>query len=525
MASTTTSSTQSVVDLLLSLPAETRDQILKGLSSDQLLEMERLTRWFPQAGPQAEAYKSEADILFYGGAAGGGKTDLILGLASQEHWRTVLFRRQYPSLAGIIVRSKEIYRLGGSFNASDYEWHFNDGRSIRFGALNLEDDVQKWQGQPHDLYLFDELPEFSEAQFRFVTGWNRTTREGQRCRIVCTGNPPTDSDGEWVIRFFAPWLDKGHPRPAKPGELRYFTTDDKGNEIEVEDGSERFVSDAVGYVRPVSRTFIPAKLHNNKYLMRTGYGARLNALPEPLRSKMLFGDFEIGRSDAAFQVIPTAWVVAAQERWKLTPKPAIMDAIGVDVARGGKDNTIVAPRYGAWFDELQVHPGTATIDGPHVAGLVMVARKGDPVINIDVIGVGTSPYDTLASWYGSRAVAMNGSAKTEERTADDQKVLGFFNKRALWHWRMREALDPVFGMNICLPPDPILLLDLTAPRWKPTSRGIQVEEKADIIKRIKRSPDRGDAVIYANAIEHTPGKGLLDFMAAELAERGYAHED
>ncbi|MFC6659351.1 hypothetical protein [Deinococcus multiflagellatus] len=29
--------------------------------------------WAPQPGPQLEAYFSPADILFYGGAAGGGK--------------------------------------------------------------------------------------------------------------------------------------------------------------------------------------------------------------------------------------------------------------------------------------------------------------------------------------------------------------------------------------------------------------------------------------------------------------------
>jgi hypothetical protein len=39
-----------------------------------------------------------------------------------------------------------------------------------------------------------------------------------------TFNPPTTSEGRWVIEFFGPWLDAKHPNPALPGELRWFTT-------------------------------------------------------------------------------------------------------------------------------------------------------------------------------------------------------------------------------------------------------------------------------------------------------------
>jgi hypothetical protein len=34
-------------------------------------------------------------------------------------------------------------------------------------------------------------------------------------------NPP---EGFWVVKYWGPWLDKTHPNPAKPGELRWFTT-------------------------------------------------------------------------------------------------------------------------------------------------------------------------------------------------------------------------------------------------------------------------------------------------------------
>jgi hypothetical protein len=68
----------------------------------------------------------------------------------------------------------------------------------------------------------------------------------------------------------------------------------------------------------------------------------------------------------------------------------------------------------------------------------------------------------------------------------------------LW-WRMREALDPVNGYDLALPPDRELFADLCAPRYKRTPRGIQVETKDEIKKRIGRSPDKGDSAVYALA--------------------------
>ncbi len=48
-----------------------------------------------------------------------------------------------------------------------------------------------------------------------------------------------------------------------------------------------------------------------------------------------------------------------------------------------------------------------------------------------------------------------------------------------------------------LPPDQRLFADLAAPRYRVTARGIQVEDKDQIKKRLGRSPDRGDAVVLA----------------------------
>ena len=489
------------------------------LTEEQLLDLERETRWRPLPGPQTLAFHSQADVLLYGGAAGGGKTDLALGLASTQHRRSVIFRRVYPSLQGIVERGNELFRFAARFRSSSPpEWRFHDGRVIRLGHLQHAKNVTDWQGQPHDLYVFDELPEFIEAMFRFVIGWNRTTIPGQRCRVVATANPPTDADGEWTIGYFAPWLDPNHRRPALPGELRFFTTID-GEDVEVESAEPLRVGGQL--VVPRSRTFIPARLADNPILAATGYGSQLAALPEPLRSKLLFGDFSAGREDDAFQIIPSAWVQAAQARWKPRAEPGPMHALGVDVARGGRDKTILAPRHANWFAPLQAHPGSSTPDGPLVATLVITAvGQHLAKAQVDIIGVGSSAYDSLRPVLKDRAVPMNASESSEK--TDKSGQLGFVNRRAEWWWGMREALDPASGQDIELPPDNELRADLCAPRWKLTARGIQVEGKDEIKKRIGRSTDRGDAVVLANAIKHLPNQGLLDYAREQMAERAAA---
>src|SRR5262249_20949364 len=139
-----------------------------------------------------------------------------------------------------------------------------------------------------------------------------------------------------------------------------------------------------------------ARVTDNPDLMRTGYAAQLQALPEPLRSQLLEGDFRAGVQDDPWQVMPTAWVEAAMARWRPGPPAGVrLSAVGVDVARGGKDQTVLVKRYGEWFD-LKAYPGKRTPDGESVALLVQEAIRDNSsaLVCIDALGVGSSPYDS-----------------------------------------------------------------------------------------------------------------------------------
>ena len=471
--------------------------------------------FIPSPGPQELARRSKADITLFGGEGGGGKTGLGVGLALIDHQHSLLMRRKSTELRAL---TEEAIRFNGThegFNGSHpQKLRTRDGRMIDFGSAQYPGDELSWRGRAHDYLYIDEAGEWVESQVRNLIGWVRTSIEGQRCRVMLGSNPPTSSDGEWMVKWFAPWLDPTHPNPARQGELRWFIMDDELN-MEVTgpgmyDHEGNQVEDAEAYQREtgnrpltaMSRTFIRSKLQNNPFLSSTDYGAKLDMMPEPLRSAVRDGNFMISRRDDLFQVIPTDWIRAAQARWKPTPPEHVpMCAMGVDIAQGGDDSTTISTRYDGWFAPLFKVPGTVTPTGNEVAGLVVAHRRDAATIILDMGGgYGGAAFMRLVdNGMEEHIVSYKGAAGTMKRTADGK--LKFSNTRIAAYWKLREALDPsqAGGSPIALPPDNELVSDLTAMRFKEGPQGIMpapdCSTKVELTKRLGRSPDKGDAVV------------------------------
>lgn len=477
---------------------------------DELAQLIVHPWWSPDSVPQLEALLSPADVLGYGGAAGGGKSDLLLGAALTRHRRAIIYRREGTQLEGLEERARELLEGHGRYNASKKIWRLADGQILRFGAVKDAESWKKYQGRAFDFIGFDEAAHFLELQVRMLLAWLRTTEPGQPTRAILAFNPPTDAEGLWVIQYFGPWLDAHHPNPAGPGEIRWFVSRG-GKDFEVA-GPDPVNEDGRLLV-PRSRSFIPARTEDNRHL-NEDYLATLDMLPEPLRSLFRHGDMNAAQEDDAWQVIPTSWVRAAQARWRREAGARLpMDALGADIARGGRDRTIVTPRHGAWFGEQIVVPGVATPDGPKAAGLILASLRDAAPIHVDIIGIGGAVYDFLES-NRVHVVGINGAARSGN--ADRSGKLRFANLRAELWWRLREELDPVHGTSLALPPDRELLADLCAPRWKLTGQGILIEGKEDLMARLGRSPDKGDSLVYASV--RTP-KRLAD--PAGLIRRDY----
>ena len=157
---------------------------------------------------------------------------------------------------------------------------------------------------------------------------------------------------------------------------------------------------------------------------------------------------------------------------------------------------MLAPKHGQWFGEPKMIPGAECRSGREVAGAVIAetSRVTEPVsIGIDVIGVGSSPYDLLVE-AGAQVVGINFGEGTKQK--DRSGKYSMANVRAAAYWGFREALDPEHS-QIALPPIKELRSEMLSPRWKLRGGRIQIESKEDVIARLGRSPDIADAIVLA----------------------------
>jgi hypothetical protein len=358
---------------------------------------------------------------------------------------------------------------------------------------------------------------------------------------VLASNPPTPStqynqrsaSGQWIIRRYAPWLDPQYRDPlglgpAAPGELRWFVTID-GVEKEWPNGlpflhspshastsSQASASSSSSsssshrdeeLIQPKSRTFIPARVSDNPYLSDSDYEGQLQKLPEPLRSAMLYGDFSVTLSDKPMQLIPADWLRAATARHAaLANTPAHLNtpmlSIGVDVARGGTDSTVLAPRRGNVFEDLVILPAASVRTGPEVGARVLSHRRDQATLVIDANGVGASVYDYLTTQTnldpGTDVRSYVGSTSSSAR--DLSGNYGFVNLRSEAYWKLREMLDPSSPYPIAVPPDEELMEELLTITWEEQSGKIKVIPKKDLVKILGRSPDKADALVLASTV-------------------------
>jgi predicted phage terminase large subunit-like protein len=406
----------------------------------------------PQAGPQEAFLSSSADIVIYGGAAGGGKTyaELIEPLrhvTSVPGFGAVIFRRTYPEITtegSLWDTSMKIYPLlGGVSREGDLDWTFRPyGNTISFSHLEHDKDVHKYQGSQICLICFDELTTFTAYQFWYLLSRNRSTC-GVKPYIRATCNPDPDS---WVKDLIRWWLDADgrYPDPEKAGRLRWFIRlNDKLLWADTpEELKEKYGPDAM----PKSLTFIPAKLSDNRILCDTdpGYEANLKALGLVEQERLLRGDWLIRPMAGTvfrrewFEVVDAVpkhftsmvryWDLAATEPHSGNPDPDY--TVGLLYAKDEKGTYYVLDvvrdrRNPGGVQDLV--KSTAQTDGPGV----QVGMEQEPgsagKTTIDAYARALSGY----TFYGNKPT---GDKVTRARTASAAAMHGLIKlKRAPWN--------------------------------------------------------------------------------------------
>lgn len=214
--------------------------------------------------------------------------------------------------------------------------------------------------------------------------------------------------------------------------------------------------------------------------------------PNDLFRVKVLGEFP---REAEGQLIPLAWVEAAQQRWetwRAHKKRIGFLKLGVDVAGMGRDSSCLVWRYGQIIERLETYSKAGHMQ---LAGMIRnELRVEEDCAFIDTIGEGAGIYARLAEQ--ELNVASVKGSESAEGLSDVTGERSFANMRAWLHWALRDALDPTLHGDLALPPDDALTQELTEPQYTVQSSGkIIIEAKENIIARLGRSPDRLDALL------------------------------
>ena len=151
-----------------------------------------------------------ADLVGYGGAAFGGKTEGMVGLAlialsTIPGVKIGYFRRTFKELEqsdGPIDRTHSLFpKIGATYNdskhlwtvgdADDEDWNKGDAPAMRFCHLQFEKDIWLYQSAAFDIELWDEATHFSWMQFRYLISRNRKSKASKipRAFALACSNP------------------------------------------------------------------------------------------------------------------------------------------------------------------------------------------------------------------------------------------------------------------------------------------------------------------------------------------------
>lgn len=255
----------------------------------------------PQKGPQEMFLSSSADIVIYGGAAGGGKSWSLLyeplRHVNTPGFNAVIFRRTMPQIlntGSIWEASQDIYRKypgAVDLKTPRPRWVFPSGAIISFAHLEREDTKYDWQGAEICLIEFDELTHFTESQFFYMLSRNRSTC-GVHPYVRATCNPDPDS---FVAKLVSWWIDDktGYAVPERSGMVRYFFRKDE--KAIWGDTKEELIKLGAVEEDILSFTFIASSLFDNKVLLSANpaYLSNLKALGLVDRERLLKGNWKI----------------------------------------------------------------------------------------------------------------------------------------------------------------------------------------------------------------------------------------
>lgn len=403
--------------------------------------------------------------LLYGGAIRGGKTWITLIIL-------ILLCRKYPGSRWAVVR-KDLPTLrrntipsfmrikGPNFtNVNQNTWtsiYKPNGSEILFFPEGIEKDpdLNRWRGLEVNGFLLEEANELQEASFnKAIERAGTLVLDGEQPNPInlLTCNP---SQGWVKSKFYNPWRN--------------------------------------GTLEPPFY-YLPARADDNPFIPAEVRESWKN-LPANDYKRFVEGDWDV--ADDPDQLIKFEWLNAAYG----IDLVGGLQTMGIDVARFGDDETVFAYRTGNQISEIESF-ANLSIDQTASYAQARIADRGinSDLVGVDVVGLGAGVADNLrAAGYGVKDIVSGSSPIVIP--GEEETLYGYKNLRSQMWWHLRERLRR--GELSISQPYQRLTDDLLSIKYKMSAdKVIQIESKDEIKKRLGRSTDYGDGVVYADFVEH-----------------------
>jgi predicted phage terminase large subunit-like protein len=267
----------------------------------------------PIPGKQEQFILSDADITFFIGGSGTGKSEAMvldqLQHVNDPNYESITFRRTTKSLkgaGGIFNKAGRIYeRLGAEKRINDLMYIWPSGATARYSHLEhgLATAEANHAGLEYARIYYDELHTFDKDSFMFMLSRLRSNAEVDAA-VKATMNPtPKETIGGWIHEFLEGfYIDEyGYPIEEASGVKRYFITDDDGRLIWAdcpEDLQAQYGFDCA----PLSFTAITSCIIDNPVLMvaQPRYLPSLKNMGRIARERLLYCCWNVSPKGAGY---------------------------------------------------------------------------------------------------------------------------------------------------------------------------------------------------------------------------------
>lgn len=239
--------------------------------------------------------------------------------------------------------------------------------------------------------------------------------------------------------------------------------------------------------------------------------------PNPLFTWKVMGEFPEECPDG---LIPIHKIQQAEDRYRESAdSPPVLNEntfchMSIDVARFGSDYSVFAINKNNRFITVPYyHLDTAKLAGEAI-NLIKIHKPSKVAVDCD--GVGAGVFDNLNEAKNEEIIDVE---LYEIHGGSNPLALGqtedFLNLRAQMYWMFKNDIE-----KISLEPNEELEEGFSTIRYFFNSKGkTQIEAKDEIKKRLGRSPDLEDAIVYCNSLKYADACVSGTFECSDESEK------